>query len=340
MIHWENVQDFVSACKIISFMSFEEYEWILHTREKKIIEHCKVPARKVWYLKGAIRRHLDLKKFDVIRGHNRHRKAITEKQIIGSEKAYYEYYVGDKKICGSNLKGYKKDVRCNRSAGEGTLHFGHGFCKEHEMSASLEVRNDIWLQIRETHKEAVSTLGDIILRSEIIQKTVGDNMESDISYLEIARQGLMKRAEQKGGIDREMSNDLAFISDTMSKIKERKVKTEQMNWIEPAKVGAMILQVLEAVTKNEAPEVRQRIAMNASRLTNIVVPEMSKNVDIKPWERSKEVVTALKTAEKYAEDFEFGSIPEVTGYEIEEPKKPKIPNYLKHKDFNKTKKTS
>lgn len=335
MIHWENVHDFVSACKIISYMSYEEYEWILHTREKKIIEHCQVPARKIWYLKGAIRRHLDLKKFDVLRGHSKHRKPIIEKKVFGSEKVYYEYYVSNKKICGSNLKGYAKNVRCNRGAGDGTLHPGYGFCKEHEMSASLEVRQDIWLQIRETHAESVATLGDIILRSEIIQKTAGDGMDSDMAYLEIARQGLMKRAEAIGGFTREMSSDLAFISDTMSKVKERKKKTEQMNWIAPEKVGAMILQVLDAVTKNESPEVRARIATNASRLTNIVVPEISKELTVKPWEKSNDVITALKTAEKYADDFRYGDIEEVNGYKIEEPAKPRVPNYLKHRNFTK-----
>ena len=328
MIHWSQVKDFESACKIICYMNTKEFNYVLHTREKIIVEATGVEAIRIYNLKNACYHYMYLKKLDTVKGHNRNRKLCKEKLVYDGSRTWFEYYSEDRKVCGCSLKGYRDWFRCLREAGHGTLHPGYGYCKEHEMVEELEVRQDIWLQIKNTYNKA-STLMDVVLKAQEIQSVSGDSMDADIAFLEIARQVIMRNLEQNGTANREERNDLTYMSDVMSKIKERKIKATQINYIAPEKVAAMILQVLDAVTKGEAPEVRQRIAMRASTMSNLVVPELRDDMKVKPWERDLPTTNALAIAEKYVEEDKFngGNIKEVNGYEIKKPEIKKVPNY-------------
>jgi hypothetical protein len=310
-------------------MSTKEFNYILHNREKPIVEKLGIEAIRVYNLKMACTHYMYLKKLDTVKGHNRNRKEVKEKLIYDGSRTWFEYYSEDKKVCGACLRGYKDSYKCLKTAGQGTLHPGYGMCKEHEMVEGLEVRQDIWLQIKNTYNKA-SSLMDVVLKAQEIQTVSGDSMDADIAFLEIARQTIMSNIEHDSRTGtREERNDLTYMSDVMSKIKERKVKATQQNWIAPEKVAAMILQVLDAVTKGEDPQVRQRIAMRASTMSNLVVPELRDDMKVKPWERDLPTTNALAIAEKYVEEDKFngGNIKEVTGYEIKTPVVKKVPNY-------------
>jgi hypothetical protein len=313
-------------------MNYEEFEYMLHNEKDIIAEDLDIDEFRVKCLKDACRRFLDLRKMDRYNKRKFIRPVVKEKVVFGGGNTYIEYYKDNTKVCGQYLKGNPENFRCLRAAGRGTLHPGFGMCKEHEMQALPEVRTNIWLQIRDTAKE-VPLLSQLALRAEKMQMLSGDAMDSDIAYLEIARQSILQYAELNGGeLTREMRNDLAVISDISSKIKERKKRTEQLNWIAPEKVGAMILQVLETVTKGETPEVRQRIALRAQSLRNIdiFVPSLTENneeIPQKPWEREASVTKALQVASKYVTkegDANWGDIPEVAGYDV-----PKVTNSVK-----------
>jgi glutaredoxin 2 len=210
------------------------------------------------------------------------------------------------------------------------MHPGYGYCKEHEMIESPEVRTNIWLQIRRVHNK-VSSLREVVKQAEEIYEVSGTKIEADIAYLEIARQLIMKKAEEIGSFTREMTQDLTYISESSAKVKALKSKIDHITDIPVGQVGALIVQVLTAVTQGESVEVRTRIAARARELSNVLVPRLDDKA-LPEFTRSEEIKQALKVGEKYAEKGNWGDIKDVAGYEVLEPpgaKVKEVPNYKK-----------
>lgn len=344
MIYWELISDFLSACKALKWMSYEEYESILHTNSKKYSEQFSINFWKVKRLKDACRHYCNLQKLDLVYRKKYGHPPKIEMVRFGDAGEYIEYwYLADnkkkRKICGYPKKGHPAGWLCLNSPGKYTLHQGYGYCMEHEMLQLAEPRKKIWLQLAKMHK--VANLEVLITRAEQVDALIVKGMEGDLAYLEIARQAVLRRAEEAGGnFTRDMHNDLAIVSEIIAKVKALKVKVEQMNWIPPDQVSAMILQVLDAVTINEDPEVRRRIAMRAKELATIIVPRVEeKNPEYSPYKRTKEVQQAMQVAEEYVEEknFDWASHPGMAGYETSKAEIKKVPNYKKNHSFLKKK---
>lgn len=292
MIYWETITDFDSACKCIKYLTFNEFDNVIY--KKRYDKEC-WRFKMLW---EACKHYSDLRKLD-----KSYRGTYGKMPKVASAKfgdILWEYRVSDgKKICGYPLKGLPYGWICTRDAGFGSLHLGYGYCREHEMIETPEVRKDIWLKLRKLH--TVPSLVEVLERAEQVEEIAVKSMSADLSYLEVARQSIMSKAEENSGsFSREMTSDLTMISETIAKVKALKVKTEQMNWIPPEQVGMLILQVLDAVTKSEDESVRRRIALRARELSDIVVPRIEdKNPEMPAYVRDRQVKQALAVAGKH-----------------------------------------
>jgi len=350
MIYWELIEDFDSACKIITYMTFEEYNYILHKDKWRVRLQFKrnlEEIEKIELLKDACRHYCELKKLDSVYHANHGTARNFDVKILrfGDNKEYVEFYYidekkGKKRVCGYPIKGKPYGYRCLRRAGYGTLHYQYGHCMEHEALIKPNERQALWVNLRLIHR-AVPSLIDLLDRAKKIEELAIKDMSADLTYLEISRQAIMMKIEAQGGIPaREHTTDLTIITETIAKVKALKVKTEAMNWIPPEQVSALILQVLDAITKNETDEVRKRIAARAKDLSSIIVPRMD-NREPEPYERDEETRRALEIAENHIDDGDFTDISEVQGYKIPKPitlksLKP-VPNYKKNHRFLKVK---
>ena len=316
MIYWGLVKDFRTACKIITYMEYWEFEYLLHTSAESLVKKHKKSLKKVKLIKDAVKHYTDLKKLDsVTRGMYGEIPDVYTKETDG----FVEFFIGDKRICGYPLKGKQAGVVCLHKAGRSTNHNGYGYCMDHEKLLPPDDRKKIWLELRRVHR-AVPTMVDLLDRAQNVEEVAVKSMNADLSYLEIARQAIMTRAENNAGVmTRDMSMDLAIISETTAKVKALKVKTESINWIPPEKVGVLILQVLDAITKNEDEDVRRRLAERAKDLSNILVPVIDENPEIPQYRRDTEVKQALRRAEKYV-PADWSEMPESTGYDPHKPK--------------------
>jgi hypothetical protein len=330
MIYWKQIEDFDSACKMVALMSWPEYEYILHMPKLEVIERF---GDKGKLLKSACTHVCNLRKL----GESARGKFLSKlpEFKIRMKGEMIEYYIKGKKICGYPRKGLPKGFICTKPAGYGTKHVGYGNCFMHESLLTPSERKEFWLKLKKTH-ENVPLLKDLVVRSEKIEEVAINTMDADLSYLELARQMIMKRVEDTGGVaGRAESADLAYVSEVMAKVKALKVKTQAMNWIPPEQVIAIILQVIDAVTKNESSDVRRRIAERAKDIGTILVPRIEGgNPEIQDMNRDPELRKALVRAGEYVEkDASFADIPETTGYSIGTPQAPKpkiLPNYRKN----------
>jgi hypothetical protein len=213
-----------------------------------------------------------------------------------------EYWITVKgkrrKICGYPRKGLPIGWVCIKRAGAGSNHLGYGFCMEHELIETPAVKRDLWLRLKSVHK--ANSLTDLLARAERVSEVSIKNMEADLLYLEIARQSILKLAEDTGTFSKEMRSDLAYISEVSAKVKALKVKTESINWIPPEQVGVMIMQILEAVTAGEDDAVKRRIALRAKDLQGGIVPRLvEKNPELPVYIRDKQIEVAVEVSKRY-----------------------------------------
>jgi hypothetical protein len=333
MIYWSLIRDFDSACKIIKYMSYPEYEYIHHTNKNVISVECEKPVGIVELLKAAAKHYSDLMKLQAV-SYKKYKKIpnVELRELEGSE-GFIEYWLvksdkPKKKICGYPLRGLPKGWRCTLIAGRGTNHRNYGYCRKHEGLMNNDERKEFWLKMRQMGK--VKTLGEVYERAEQIERVALESIDADLSFIEIARQALLKKAENDGELDRNMRLDLTVMSDVSAKLKKAKISLEKMNWIPPDQVASMILQVLDAVTKNEDESVRKRIADRAMGLTNIIVPQIREsNPEITPIERKRSIEDALDKAENYVDAYgqiDWGGDEGTAGFKTPKPE----PNYRKH----------
>lgn len=291
MIAWSLIDEtsFGVTAKLIKYMSFEEFEYVLHTPIKTIEEDIKpyipeLSVAKIKILKDATMHYTNLKKMNVMY----FRKKLNKKEVspkielvkFGANGEFIETWLIDektsnriKKVCGKSLKGYRPWYVCQNKAGQKTSHEGYGYCRSCEMKETNEARNQFWMNLK-TSFGNVPTLVDLVERAEATNAILHDTLDGDVAYLELAREALIAAANDAGKFSKEMRQDLTVITDIMTRVKERKVKLQQMNWIPPEQVGALILQVLNAVTNGEEDSVKARIAARAKDLTNILIPRI------------------------------------------------------------------
>jgi len=330
VIYWKVIEDFDSACKCIRYMSWYEYEHILHCSD--VLERY---GQRGWFLKRACTHYCNLRKLDKVSKKKEGIKYGPKKLSVKIIGKYIEFYNSGKRVCGYPIKGMPAGVMCERLAGQGTKHHGFGYCAAHEGLLLMDEKRDLWIQLKLVHGN-VPSLKDLVIRAEKISDISVKTMDGDLTYLEIARQAIMQKVEANGGIPlREHTADLAYISEVMAKVKALKVKTEALNWIPPEQVIGIILQVMDAVTKNENDDVRRRIAERAKDIGSILVPRIdSGNQEIPSHRKQEDVVRALQKAGSYVEQgTDWSEIPEVTGYDkpimgratVQKP----VPNYKK-----------
>jgi hypothetical protein len=332
VIYWQLIKDWDSACKMISYMTWQEYEDVLHNLRKFDVDEEK---RKL--LKKACRHHCHLRKLSAVTARSMRENKVKVRYIMfKGELDYVEAIAKDKRICGCPIKGMPAGYFCLRNSGAGTNHRGYGFCSEHERMNNSDDRRKLWIKLKQVHGN-VPALKTLVERAEKIEDIAVKTMDADLSYIEIARQAIMQRIEAVGGVPlREHTDDLVYLSEVSAKVKALKVKTEAVNWIAPDQVIAIIMQVMDAVTKGESDEVRRRIASRAKDIGGILVPRIqSDNPEIPDHRANADVKRALIKAGEYIEEGkQFADIPEVTGYEIPDPTKPKpVPNYKKNHRF-------
>lgn len=312
MIPIELITNFQTAWKIIKFLNYEEYEWILHNSAYKIIEVIgEEHFERVRLLKQACTRYCDFKKLDLV-----------FRKTYGKYKEYAiidgEIFNGKKKICGGYKKGYSDKYRCEKNAGSQTFHKGYGFCKGHEMLLDSGQKKKMWLRLKE--KGVLVDIEELLQRAEKINEFTTETMDVDLAYLEVSRQAIIDNARKVGGMSGRMSTDLAFISSESAKIKAMRDKLERSSWLPISKVISMIVQIIQEATKQEDDGVKKRIFQRVANMTNIV-PQLDGGVKL---EYNNDMKEAVKVASKYIkENTDWTDIKETTEYESDKPKRPK-----------------
>jgi hypothetical protein len=340
MIHWDYITSFASACKYLKYMSYEEYEEIRKTKSPEKIEEkaqkYNVEPVKVAWLNDACR-HLRRMRCRDFGCKGKLDKKLKVKQIRLDGGLLENHLLDDegntkKLICGYPVKGAPKGYVCTHVAGAGTNHLHYGLCRMHEtMDRNPENREKFWNALRAIHK--VNTISEVLNNTQAIEETSRKNMDSDIVYLEMARQMIMKKMEifEAELIPKDFIESLTMISESIAKVKSWKSKVEAMNFIPPEQVNIIILRVLDAVTKGEDKDVVMRIAERARHIGDLVIPgvvyEETDNKQV-AYERESIVKAALYKATKYVEGGTSALMtPETTGYVEDMPQNNRVPFY-------------
>jgi len=309
MIYWALVEEgnFASACKIITYLTFAEYDFLLRKPIQEVINRGKRKGIKEWkvrLVRDACLHYCYLKKMDLSMKGKYGKYPKIERVYISKELSEYWYYPTDGrkpyKVCGCPRKGYAYGWVCCNGAGLSTLHPGYGYCKDHEdVEMNPHDKEKFWNKLRSMYK--APSFAELMDRAKEIDELSNHDMVADIAYLELARQAILSKMNNyttsRDGAPMAFIQQLTVISAEVGKLKVAKTRLEQTNWIPPQAMLAELKRMFEFIVQGENNELRDRLLRRIQEYKSDQVLPMLTPGAVPRYHRTSQTDNLMKSAD-------------------------------------------
>ena len=177
------------------------------------------------------------------------------------------------RICGKIRDGISAEYPCVNKAGEGTSHFGVGYCSEHDttLMPKAKTRNTYEVLIDKENKRSIIDYISIVSASENEHHT---SIDPEIELLEALIASILSKMSKQETLTIKNAEDIAKLSEKLAKLKKMKIDALKKEKLDSEVVAKFLGGVMGVIKMHTQGETTKRIMLDI--ITNIAVPMMNR----------------------------------------------------------------